>query len=220
MKGIIIDGVSSSGKTSILRHLHSKISEEYPSSTKFFISEHYTERMLEHLKESNKLTGTHVKKHVESIITTFKTFQDMLDSSKFANNPRSADIFVTMERFILTHMVSADMENIYTTYEAKQHLKILNKMGMKQVILVIPEKNFKEKLMSTLAYRNDAWKNHLCSLGDEQEIVSYYKKWQKDLLSYSKEFGNAIDTLTIEIKDDDYVKYSDIIFDYCFKEEK
>ena len=40
MKGIIIDGVAASGKTSILKLLQKKIIEENPNISKLFISEH------------------------------------------------------------------------------------------------------------------------------------------------------------------------------------
>ena len=216
MKGIIIDGVASSGKTSILKHLHAKISEKYPSSTRFFMSEHYTERMLEHLKERGDLTGIHIKDHMESIIGTLKNFQEMLDKSKFVNNPKGANMFVTLERFILTHMASINMENQYSLQDARSHFEALGKMGFKQVLLVIPEPNFKDKIMSTLVHRNEAWKEHLYSRGGENEIVSYYMNWQENFLNHAKKFQDAIDTLVVEVKDDDYAKYSDIIFNNCF----
>jgi hypothetical protein len=92
-------------------------------------------------------------------------------------------------------------------------------MGIKQVILVIPEINFKEKIMSTLAYRNEDWKKHLYSKGGEKEIVDYYMNWQKNLLDSAKKFQDVMDTLIIEVNDDDYMKYSDMIFNYCFKQK-
>ena len=52
MRGIILDGVSASGKSSILNLVQQRIVKEYPSSTKLFISEHYTQRMLEHKLEA------------------------------------------------------------------------------------------------------------------------------------------------------------------------
>ncbi len=211
-----MDGVASSGKTSILKHLHRKILEQNPSSTKLFISEHYTERILEHLKESGELTGVHIKEHVEKIIGIIADFQGMLDKSKFRNNPKGANLFVTLERFILTHITSLDIENDYTIKEARNHFETIGKMGIKQVLLVIPEARFKEKLMSTIEHRNEAWKEHLYSKGSEKEIVAYYLNWQNNFLKYADIFKDAIDTLIVEVKDNNYAEYSDIIFNYCF----
>lgn len=80
MKGIIIDGVAASGKTTILKHLHNKINENNPTITKFFVSEHYTERMLEHLKESGELDGLHIKKHIENIIQALAVFSKYVEA--------------------------------------------------------------------------------------------------------------------------------------------
>lgn len=216
MKGIIIDGVASSGKTSILKIIHNKLSEQYPSSTKFFISEHYTERMLEHLKESGELNGFHIKEHFDKIIKTFTSFQNMLNNSKFKNNPKGADFFVTIERFILTQMASLDIENNYSIEEAKKHFKSMGDLGIKQVVLIIPKHNFKEKILSTINYRNEIWRNHLFSRGNEDDIVNYYINWQNKFLDYTNKFKDSIDTIIIEINDDNYNKYSDLIINKCF----
>jgi thymidylate kinase len=121
MKGIIIDGVATSAKTTILKYLHNKIVENNPTIAKFFVSEHYTERMLEHLKESEELDGARIKKHIENIIQALAVFQNMLKQSKFNNNPKGVDSFVALERFILTHMVSLNnIEDKYTIEEAKK----------------------------------------------------------------------------------------------------
>ena len=218
MKGIIIEGVASSGKTSILKHLHAKISEQFPASTKLFISEHYTERMLEHLKESKKLSGLYIKNHIGRVVDNLENYQDMLNKSKFASNPKSANAYVTLERFILTYLSSSPIEKEYSLNEAKQHFKKLNNMGIKQVVLTIPQEHFKERLLSTLKYRNDTWKEHLYSRGNEDEVIAYYLKWQEEFLDYADKFKDSIDTLIVEIKDTDYKKYSDLIFNHCFNE--
>ncbi|OGY94165.1 MAG: hypothetical protein A2406_01655 [Candidatus Komeilibacteria bacterium RIFOXYC1_FULL_37_11] len=219
MKGIIIDGVVSSGKTSILKHLHRLISEQNPTSTKFFISEHYTERMLEHLKDKGELDGSHIKAHVDQLIHTLASFQSMLDNSKFRDNPKGADLFVTLERFILTHLSSVDIGDKYSLDEVKAHFEILNKLGVKQVALIIPESRLKENIMSTLQYRNDAWLDYLYSRGGEKEIIEYYINWQNNFLEYINKFKDIIDTLVIEVKDQDYLQYSNTIFNSCIKSD-
>ena len=94
MRGIILDGVSASGKSSILALVQQRIVKEYPSSTKLFISEHYTQRMLEHELEAKTLSADHVEQHVDEIIDNLDRYQDMLNKSKFANNPSGAEAFV------------------------------------------------------------------------------------------------------------------------------
>ena len=93
-----------------------------------------------------------------------------------------------------------------------------NNMDIKQVVLTIPQEHFKERLLSTLKYRNDTWKEHLYSRGNEDEVIAYYLKWQEEFLDYADKFKDSIDTLIVEIKDTDYKKYSDLIFNHCFNE--
>lgn len=214
MKGIIIDGVAASGKSTILKNIHSKIIEVKPSMTKFFISEHYTERMLEHLKERGELDGSHIKDHISQIIESIVTYQNMLNNSKFSSNPSGADIFVTLERFLLTHFTSMDIEGTYSLKEAESHFDSLNKLGIKQIALVIPESRLKDSIMSTLNYRNDKWKEYLYSKGNEEEIIAHYSNWQSKFLYYIDKFKNHIDTKVIEIKDNNYSYYSNEILRY------
>ena len=216
MKGIIIDGVAASGKTSILRNLNKSLVEIKPTTTKFFISEHYTERMLEHLKESGGLTGLYINRHVDKIINILQQFQNMLSESKFSNDPRDADLLVILERFILTHLTSLDIENEYKNEIVESHFKALNSLGIKQVALVVPEEHLKERIMSTINYRNMAWKEYLFSKGDEAEILKYYSDWQNKFLRYLNKYKYIIDTMIIEIRDTDYQKYSDLIIKEYF----
>lgn len=218
MKGIIIDGVAASGKSSILNYLHKKINRRYPSSTRFFISEHYTERMLEHLRDKEKLNGLHIKSHISQIIESLVMYQQMLRESKFNQNPKSADIFVTLERFLLTHFSSMDIEDNYSMEEAKSHLETLHKLGIKQIALVVPASKLKESILSTLKYRNKKWKEHLYSRGTEEEIIAYYSDWQNRFLNYVDKFKNHIETKIIEIQDNNYQYYCNLIFDSYFKE--
>ncbi len=217
MRGIIIDGVAGSGKSSILNYIQRKIQEKYPSSTKFFISEHYTERMLEHLRDEKKLNGFHIKSHISRIIENLRMYQQMLDKSKFSQNPQGADIFVTLERFLLTHFTSMDIENEYTIDEAKSHLNILNNLGIKQIVLVVPESRLKESILSTMNHRNERWKEHLYSRGTEKEIIAYYSNWQNKFLSYVNKFKDHIETKIIHVQNNNYQNYGNLIIDAYFK---
>lgn len=106
MKGRIIDGVAGSGKTTILNNVHSRLNKVVPNATKLFISEHYTERILEHYKEGRELNGEQIKDHIAKIIQTLDIYQSMLNESKFKKDPGGAEVYVTLERFILTHFSS------------------------------------------------------------------------------------------------------------------
>lgn len=212
MKGIIIDGVAASGKTSIIKQLQKKIIKEKPNISKLFISEHYTQRMLEHLAESGKLNGTHVKNHVSDIIRALNVFQDMLKKSKFIDNPNGAEMIVVLERFVLTHISSAPLENHYKHEEISKHFRLLSSLGFSQIVLAIPEDKILERIISTTKYRNDKWKEYLLSKGTESQIKEYYKNWQKRLLYYVEKYKGSINTEIIIIEDENYSSISDMIY--------
>ena len=79
MKGIIIDGVSATGKSTILRGIQKSISKAYPDSTRLFLSEHFIQRMLEHLAQAGKLTTSDAQSHVDAIIYSIQTFAKMYE---------------------------------------------------------------------------------------------------------------------------------------------
>jgi type IV secretory pathway ATPase VirB11/archaellum biosynthesis ATPase len=54
--GWIMEGTVASGKTTLIQALQQILIAKYPPRTKIFISEHYTERVLEDQKASGNLT--------------------------------------------------------------------------------------------------------------------------------------------------------------------
>lgn len=69
-----------------------------------FISEHYTQRVLEHGLAVKTLTANRIEVYVDDIVRTLRVYQDMLAKSKFVNKPANADVFVAVERFIFTFL--------------------------------------------------------------------------------------------------------------------
>jgi uridine kinase len=50
ISGWIIEGVVASGKTTFIKELQQILANKHPARTKVYISEHYTERVLENEK--------------------------------------------------------------------------------------------------------------------------------------------------------------------------
>ncbi len=217
MQGVVIDGVAASGKSTIIQHLNHKLIEESPWTSKFFLSEHYTQRVLEHLKDSHELTGHHVKSHIRDIIRTLELFQNMLEGSKFSKSPGEADMFVILERFILSYLTDSNFRNGYSIYEIKRDLSKLSFFGIKQVALILPEDKIRDYIMSTIKYRNEKWSKYLNSIGSEKQIVKYYIDWQKKFKDNIKQFEDTIETIVIENNDNNFDFYSQIIFNEVFQ---
>lgn len=208
MRGIIIDGVTASGKTSVLKILKQSLEASKPEMSKIFLSEHYTQRMLEHKKESGDLCFNDVKIHINEILNSLKVYDAMLKKSKFNNDPRGAELLVVLERFFLTHMIELNLNN----EEEKYLLNIYNELeeyNVKQFLLVIPEELMRDRIMSTLKYRNEYWEQFLYSLGKtEDDIVKYFIDWQRKMLSKTEEIRNNRNIKIIKIIDNDYQKIS------------
>lgn len=212
MKGIIIEGIVGSGKTSIVKYVRQSLLEEKPNSSVVFLSEHYTQRMLEHLSENNALTPDLVKKHITQIIHTLTQFQNMLEQSKFAQNPRGSEMYVVLERFIITHFLLFNSKKGYSKVEIKKHFHVLSDLGFSQIVLTIPKKQIKKRALSTIEHRNKTWNKYLTAKGNELEIERHYIKLQNTLLSCARQYKNQIPTEILEVKNDKFKKYAEIIF--------
>lgn len=218
MRGIILDGVSASGKSSILNLVQQRIVKEYPSSTKLFISEHYTQRMLEHKLEAKALSVDHVEQHIDKIISNLNQYQEMLDKSKFANNPSGAEAFVTIERFLLTFLATqgAGLSD-YSKHKVQKQLEKLGDLNISQYLLILSESSLKEHIARTLTHRNDKWAEYVNSKGGVDGLVKYSLEWQESFVSLADTFKDVITTKTIEINDWNYEKIADKLFEDAYQ---
>lgn len=221
MRGIILEGISASGKSSILTLIQQRILQEYPSSTKLFISEHYTQRMLEHKLESQSLASDDVKDHVDKIISNLSTYQDMLDQSKFAGRLSGADAFVTIERFLLTFLATQGVITAdYPEESAKKQLSQLSELNIRQYLLVLSENTLRDHIARTLTHRNDQWAHYVESKGGIDKLTSESLEWQNNFLSQAKRFNDIIRTETVEVEGWNYEEIANRIFENEFGESK
>lgn len=214
MKGIIIEGISASGKSTILSYVQKRLQAEMPHSTKLFISEHYTQRMLEHAMENNTLNSQMVKGHIDKIIDYLQMFQAMLDESKFNLIPSGAEAFVTIERFLLTFLATQSGRAIkdYSLEDAKVQLAKLRKMNITQYIFVLSKDRLRKHIQRTLTHRNDQWASYIDAKGGIDNMVDESMEWQDNLLSLSESLKQSMPTKKIEITNWDYKKIADTIF--------
>lgn len=220
MKGIIIEGISASGKSSVLRHVQKRLQDEMPHSTKLFISEHYTQRMLEHALEYHTLNSQMVKRHIDKLIGYLQMYQTMLNESKFALSPSGAEAFVTIERFLLTFLATHSERFLkdYPLEESKVQLDKLRMMNITQYILVLSKDRLRKHLQRTLTHRNDKWISYIAANGGLESMVDESMKWQDNLLRLSESFKQSIPTRIIEITSWDYQRIAETIFNNEYRE--
>ena len=221
MRGIILEGISASGKSSILTLIQQRILQEYPASTKLFISEHYTQRMLEHKLETQNLTSDHIEDHVDKIISNLGMYQDMLNQSKFAGRLSGADVFVTIERLLLTFLatqgaITAD----YSEVSAKKQLGQLSELNIRQHLLVLSENTLRDHIARTLTHRNDQWAQYVESKGGIDKLTSESLEWQDNFLSQAKRYKDVIKTEIVKVEGWNYEEIANRVFENEFGESK
>jgi deoxyadenosine/deoxycytidine kinase len=218
MKGIIIEGVIGSGKSSVLRLLHQRLSTDRPNSNKFFISEHFTQRALEELIANNSLSQSIVKKHFKKILQPITNYQEILLNSKFANEPQNADLYFTIERFVLTMLNSIPslQSKEFDKWLIKQ-LNLFKKNKIKQYILKLDDEIIYENLLSSLKYRNQNWIDFVNTKGGADKFSNDLITWQNNILLLADKYSRYIDTEIIDANQRNYHIIAEYIYSHSFK---
>ncbi|MEP7166449.1 MAG: hypothetical protein ABI758_00540 [Candidatus Woesebacteria bacterium] len=221
MQGIIIDGVASAGKTSVLKILQNKILENKFSSSKLFISEHYTQRMLEQAVENHEISGLMVQKHITTLIKSLDVYHKMLIRSKFALDPRGAEAFVTIERFILTYLATQpSLVEGYGLKKIAKHFKHMNKMNIKQYIFTLSSQNIEKNVSQTLKHRNKGWADYINARGGIKTVCSDYILWQENIVNFAHQFSGSINTEIVNLDNNNYEEIAQNIFDNDFSQKQ
>lgn len=78
---LIIDGISNTGRTTLLKEIKNRIYSDSYKYSQIFISEHLTERFFEGKANSIDLVG----KHIVKILNAIKCFNDINSETKFVS---------------------------------------------------------------------------------------------------------------------------------------
>ncbi len=214
MKGIIIDGVAAAGKSITLQHLQTRIIREKEGSTKLFISEHYTQRVFEDKIDSGQLDAVTLAKHIDGVILGLGEYQEMLAQSKFALKPSRAEVYVTIERFLLTYFATlpALLEK-YPLAKARHQFEQLASYGITHYLIALSGKKIRENVATTLTHRNARWAAHIESKGGLQKVTEENIVWQEKLLGFAKLFERCMRIEIIELKDQSYEEMANRIYE-------
>jgi hypothetical protein len=197
--GWIVEGIVASGKTTLLQALQQVLIAQHPARTKIFISEHYTERVLESEKASGSLKPDTVLGHAEAIVQELENLAHWKLNSKFRENTGNAIIDATLERFLGSHYSNLVLSNRWIIDAADESripelYQRLTNLGFSIVILALPEAIIGEAIATTRQFRNAAWCDYLDAIGSDEQIVAYYSHWQQHLLSFYQRYSDCIDT--------------------------
>ncbi len=202
MKGIFLEGVSTSGKSTISKHMRVGLQSDRPSSSLLFLSEHYTQRALEHLKESQSITSEILFTHLSKILDTLEHYQKLLNQSKFVENPGNAEMFIIGERFLITHLIDSC---IISVDQQKDLLQRLYSLNIKYIVIKIPEDEMSQRISSSMERRDQKWREYLLRrCGGMDGIIKYHIDWQNKCLKFADDFANIMDIQVIEVPHDSY----------------
>lgn len=196
MRGVIIEGVTASGKSSLLRLLQRQLFLERPSNTKLFLSEHYTERVLEDSKADRTLTYNTCLAHIKEITNMLADLASWKATSKFGSVAGNAEVFVLVERFFGAHFANLRLAGNAPLPDsildaAIDVYRVLSEMGISVVLLTVRADCLSAAIADTRIRRNRAWNEYLGSIGDSQAVAAYYTKWQAELIAFYETLSSS-----------------------------
>jgi hypothetical protein len=199
-RGLVIEGVSGIGKTCLLRSLQIALAERRPGSTSLFLSEHYTERVLEDLRAQSALTRADILEHVETcIMPIIEGTVGMQSNSKFDGRDGTPLVRIIIERWVggMFANLAADRVGM-TPRDATANARIssnlsrLRELGITVVVLYAENKHLFSLVRSTLSHRNTKWAQYLDRLEKEHgDIGRYFSTWQDSLCEHYRNFESS-----------------------------
>ena len=159
ISGWIIEGVVASGKTTFIKQLQQILANKHPARTKIYISEHYTERVLENEKAKGSLTAQATISLASNIVEELEGIASWKSKSKFCHNQDNAVIDSTLERFLGSRHANLQAMNLWfpNSQDESKIIDIYNRLeilGFSVVILKLPDSLINQALASTKLYRN------------------------------------------------------------------
>ena len=106
MRGLIIEGATAAGKSTLSNRIQTRMTEEVPEATKIIISEHYTERIFEDRVKDGQYVVPDILNHIQGLCSRIENLQNMQCNGKFHGRGGNSEIFVLLERFLGSHFAN------------------------------------------------------------------------------------------------------------------
>lgn len=183
MNGLILEGISGSGKTTILKALlKSSAYTDRDALSTIIYTEHQTQRILEKKDKENRLT---IDDHINllwDITNTFKQLNLRLQQREWrGKSEQNAKISYILERFHLTHACHYP----YITWNMIKPIDYnLSLLGCKICLFTVNEETLHKRLFER---DNNCWMNYLKRYGNtKEEIVHRFISQQNQFISLCK----------------------------------
>lgn len=201
MRGIILEGYSNSGKTSILKELKKLHSHDYNSERSVIVlSEHYSQvlhRVNGELKSLNQV------EHLNLLNDRVKMLKQLsVWAKEVGDTHRSKGIFFILERFHLNHRTAFSDSSLY---KIKQIEVELFRLGAKCALLTISTEEAENRLKSR---KPEHWKSK--TEKETQIEVDHLIHTQHILRQHAD--NSIIPTLELNTDQQDWKRYAKIIY--------
>ena len=204
MKGLILEGIVGSGKSSILRFLRKHINENGSSS--FVLDENMTERPLEPLKSSDVEKST---KHLNRLVQLMK---NLFDLESVAQKSRQIQVQFVLERFHFSHCLDIAGIDRFSAYADID--KQMRDLGSKLVVLTMREDVIHERsVVSTKKNRGEAWTRYLEGIApNEKGVTEFYTAQQEYFIALCR--NSVIPSMVVDTSNCDWEEVSFQIVDF------
>lgn len=195
----IIDGVSTSGKSVVLKKMQLFLWKELPEKSKWFITEHFTLRYFKKKAITPKAVTDHIKKLFNNILE----FKKIQADSIMINKPDL--LTVCIERLLLSFY----SRNHIGEEAFKELAELFDKLDTVHYLLKIPDDKFEQHLTSSLIHRRNDWRLHIESLGGIEKAIPFYKNRQDKMIEghYLLSKYSKTQIITLEDTNTDFLNH-------------
>lgn len=208
VRGFIVEGVVAAGKSTLIGEVQRRLVERYPTGSRLFLSEHFTDRVFEDSRTDGGPYLPEVLRHSSEICSLVAAFAKLKSESKFAHRGANASAPIFIERWVGSHVAHMttpplgvhgedpsprlSVRSLLTKSsrrELSRQCDILGRCGLAVLLLSVDPNELHRRLSSTLVHRNNEWRRYMQRYTDLEAAVDYYLAWQSNLFEFYKQSG-------------------------------
>ena len=175
-KIIILEGIATSGKTTILNLLKEKLTKQNISH--LVIDEQET-LMKIHMNTDKNIAIKHLLEILNKVL-------------------QKKEKIIIFDRLYFTHMFRTN-----SSIKDFKEIENLIKNDVKLYFLKIDEKNVEKRIFDAMKHRSKSWSEYVNNLGNKKQIINYYTNQQKksiENLKISEIENEIINTTNLEFE--------------------
>lgn len=189
MTTIVVDGISASGKTTLMAALQQRMLDTRRNYSKLVLSEHLTERWL----EGGAPDSAAVEAHVARLLRLAADLQQLYSDGPFAGTPQVLSVLI--ERLFLTLITRGLLAPDFAARQAP----LIERVRLHGVLLVVPPAEIEERIAGSLEHRNPKWAEYIASLGGTRSAVDHFALQQQRMIAASDDLRRYMPTQVIEV---------------------